>query len=288
MRHKRPGSHKPEGLVTRGKTAPNRLRRVDTFLVNYDPNLIRRTDGPYAQAMFVDLGYGRQPITTVESGQRLRRLAPELRVLGVEIDPERVDAAQAHADEKTFFRLGGFNLPLQTNLNGETESVRLLRAFNVLRQYDEAAVADAYARLAQYVLPGGLFVEGTSSPYGRIWVANVARKMESGAWHAEALVFSTNFRSDFSPGEFQTVLPKNLIHRVVPGETIHGFFQDWKQAAAETSSMKVWGHRQWFIASAQQLAKRGYTLKLQTKWLRGGWLIWQTPPVALFNVTIQG
>jgi hypothetical protein len=264
---------KPQGTVTRGKTAPNRLRRVDHFLLNYDPALIRRNDGGYARAMFVDLGYGAEPVTTLESAQRLRQLNPRLPVLGVEIDADRVAAARPYADAQTFFRRGGFNLPL----NAGSESVRLIRAFNVLRQYDEAAVTEAYAHLAEHVLPGGLMIEGTSDPFGRIWVANLLRKQNSAGWQPEALVFSTNFRTGFDPVEFQTRLPKNLIHRVVPGEPIYDFFRAWKQAILETQSVKVWGLRQWFAAGAQNLAARGYQINLRRKWLNKGWLIWQQP-----------
>ena len=101
--------------------------------------------------------------------------------------------------EHTEFRLGGFNLPLALSAAGRPETVRAIRAFNVLRQYAEDEVAGAYAELARHVLPGGLLVEGTSDPYGRIWVANVMRRTtaadtEAAAWQAEALVFSTNFR----------------------------------------------------------------------------------------------
>ena len=130
--HPKSVSKKPEGAITRGKTISNRLRRVDNFVVMYDPGLITRADGDFSHAFFVDLGYGAEATTTLESADRFRRLNPSLPILGVEIDPERVAAAQPFADRQTFFRLGGFNLPL---LPGET--VRLIRAFNVLRQYDE-------------------------------------------------------------------------------------------------------------------------------------------------------
>jgi hypothetical protein len=192
-------------------------------------------------------------------------------VLGVEIDPERVAAAQPHSDALTSFRLGGFNLPLQ---NGE--KVGLIRAFNVLRQYDEAEFDTAYQRLMQYVLPGGLMIEGTSDPFGRIWVANVVRKLESG-WNFEALVFSTNFRSGFDPAQFQAVLPKNLIHHVVPGEQIYGFFEAWKRSWEETIHAKVWGVRQWFMATAEALAAKGYNINLKRNWVANGWLIWESP-----------
>ena len=276
-------SRKPEGQATRGKTARNRLRRVDNFLLAYDPDLLTRADGPFARAFFVDLGYGDEPTTTLETAQRLRRVSPGLVVLGVEIDPGRVAAAQPYADTFTLFRRGGFNLPLHTWPDGAPETARLVRAFNVLRQYDESAVAGAYERLFPYILPGGLLVEGTSDPFGSLWVANLVRRPSQPdvetAWEMEALVFGTNFRTGFDPGEFQAVLPKNYVHRVVPGEPVHRFSHDWKQAALEASAIRVWGPRQWFAAAAHRLGERGYHLALRRKWLKQGWLVWRQPPV---------
>jgi hypothetical protein len=263
-------SKKPEGLPTRGKTASNRLRRADNFILLYEPSLLTRRDGPFARALFVDLGYGFDARTTLESAERFRRVNPGLPILGVEIDRERVEAALPFADERTFFRLGGFNLPLKPG-----ESVRLIRAFNVLRQYEEKDFASAYERLAEYVLPGGLMIEGTSTPFGQLWAANLVRKSEAGTWDFEALVFSTNFRLGFDVTEFQTILPKNLIHHVTPGEPIHDFFEAWKAAAAGSAAARVYGLRQWFIAAAEGLARRGYRIDLRRKWLAGGWLIWK-------------
>ncbi len=285
-------SKKPEGQPTRGKTAANRLRRVDNFILLYEPSLLSRTDGWFARSFFVDLGYGFDARTTLESASRFRRVNPDLDILGVEIDKERVEAALPFADDKTFFRLGGFNLPLK-----DGEHVRLIRAFNVLRQYEEKDFAPAYERLAQYVLPGGLMIEGTSTPYGQLWVANVARRVGNaenrrigelkerdwrletenhrlGDWRFEALVFSTNFRLGFDVEEFQTILPKNLIHRVVKGEPIFDLFEAWKRSAKETSAMKTYGARQWFVAAAESLAGKGYKVNLQRKFLSRGYLVW--------------
>ena len=260
---------RPQGIPTRGKTASNRLRRVDNFILLYEPSLLTRSDGAFADALFVDLGYGFDPRTTLESAERFRRINPRLKILGVEIDKERVEAALPFADTRTFFRLGGFNLPL---IPGET--VRLVRAFNVLRQYEEKDFTPAYQQLAGYVLPGGLMIEGTSTPFGQLWSANLARRLADGAWGMEALVFSTNFRLGFDPAEFQTILPKNLIHHVAPGEPIHDFFRAWKEAAAGSAAARTYGLRQWFIASAEGLARRGYRIDLRRKWLSRGYLIW--------------
>jgi len=261
---------KPEGHPTRGKTASNRLRRVDNFILLYEPSLLTRTDSLFADSMFIDLGYGFDARTTLESAERFRRVNPDLKILGVEIDKERVEAASPFADDKTFFRLGGFNLPLR-----EGEHVRLIRAFNVLRQYEERDFAPAYDKLARYVLPGGLMIEGTSNPFGSIWCANVARRETNGSWKMESLVFSTNFRLGFEAGEFQTILPKNLIHHVGEGEPIHNFFEAWKKSAAETAPMKTYGDKQWFIAAAERLAERGYTIATHRKWLTRGYLVWK-------------
>ena len=284
MSHSR-ASKKPEGQLTRGKTASNRLRRVDNFILLYEPSLLTRTDGLFSDSLFVDLGYGFDARTTLESAARFRRVNPNLKILGVEIDKDRVEAALPFADEKTFFCLGGFNLPLK-----DDERVRLIRAFNVLRQYEEKDFAPAYERLAQYVLPGGLMIEGTSNPFGSIWCANVARKtLESRSllldfrqqavgvqsqWKFEALVFSTNFRLGFDVDEFQTILPKNLIHHVVQGESIYDFFEAWKLSAKETVAMKTYGAKQWFVAAAEALAQKGYRINCQKKFLSKGYLVW--------------
>ena len=280
--HPRAPSRRPQGQPTRGKTAWNRLRRVDIFLLKYDPALLARRDGLFERAFFVDLGYGATPTTTLESFSRLRRVNSTLPVLGIEIDAGRVAAAEPFAEPGLLFRLGGFNLPLAKWPDGVQECVRVVRAFNVLRQYEPDAVGPTYARIGEGVIAGGLLIEGTSDPPGQLWTAHVMRRTDlpaasSAAWRREALVFSTNFRQPFDPTAFQAVLPKDLIHRVIPGEAIHGFFAAWKQAAAVTASHSVWGRRAWFVAAAHQLAASGYAINLRPHWLRKGYLLWQFP-----------
>ena len=276
-RSPKPQRHlKPQGQVTRGKTARNRLRRVDNFLASYDPQLLRRGDGRWRNALWVDLGYGAEPFTTLETAARWRRLAPDLCGLGVEIDPERVARAEPFADRAVSFRRGGFNLPVQ-----EGECVRLIRAFNVLRQYPVEAVAEALSNLAVGVLEGALLVEGTSDPPGRVWVANLLRRVdyaESGTfWRREALVFSTSFRGGFDPVQFQAVLPKDLIHEMKPGTGIHSFFEHWKAAIRDCRAWSNWGVRQWFGEAARRLADQGYDLDLRRRRLRRGFLVWRRP-----------
>ncbi len=107
------------GQKTRGKTAPNRLRKTDTFLGVAYPDFVRHMPG-----LYVDLGYGAYPVTPVETLHRLRRLKPDLRVLGVEIDPERVAEAAPFTEPGLEFRLANhFGYPV------DRRPVLLRRAF---------------------------------------------------------------------------------------------------------------------------------------------------------------
>ncbi|MRS05869.1 methylase, partial [bacterium] len=144
---------------------------MDNFLLMYADSLLRAKYEEYKHAFYVDLGYGAEPFTTLESAERLRTLNPRLPVLGVEIEQERVVNAKPFEDETTFFRLGGFNIPLKSG-----ETVRLIRAFNVLRQYEESEVLPSLNLMGEYLSEGGLLIEGTSDPFGRIWVADLLRK----------------------------------------------------------------------------------------------------------------
>lgn len=266
------------GQPTRGKTASNRLRRVDNFVLLAYPHLLRRRDGVFTNALFVDVGYGAEPLTTFESAMRFRRLNPFLPVLGVEIDSERVKMGQQFADELTHFRLGGFNLPLE---KGET--VRLIRAFNVLRQYEETEIVPALTTLSHYLLPEGILIEGTSNPYGQLWVANILQKQQPNQpAPIIGLLFSTNFRQGFHPQLFQPVLPKNHIHRMVVGEPIFDFFQDWKQAYTLALPYRPLGVSRLFVETAKQLAAMGYKVDLRPRLLQQGYLFWrwQTTPLA--------
>ena len=126
---------KPTGVATRGTTNPNRLRRVDRFIASLPA--LRKSD-----AVVVDLGFGASAITAIELLSRLSRVNNSLHVVGVEIERERVERAAAFATDKLHFIHGGFETPLPSAL-GATQAT-VIRAFNVLRQYDESEVLAAW------------------------------------------------------------------------------------------------------------------------------------------------
>ena len=262
----------PPVCETRGKTAPNRLRQVDAFVCAWAPGLFTPR-GAMSQTWVVDLGFGRVPRTTLELAARLWNLDPTIPILGVERDPERVARAQQDASPRLTFRLGDFELPLQPG-----ERVRMIRAMNVLRQYPEASARPALAQLVQQLEPGGLLVEGTCHPFGQVLVVGLYGKTSEGQMVHHGLLFATNFRQGFAPDIYPSVLPKHLIHRMVPGEEIYDFFQHWEQAAREASHAKSFGIRQHYVATARVLAQRVSGITLKERWLRRGWLFWSDAP----------
>ncbi|MDL9945403.1 class I SAM-dependent methyltransferase [Gordonia sp. ABSL11-1] len=188
--------------MTRGTTNINRLRRVDRWMA-HDPGIVRAlTD--VARPLVVDLGYGARPDTTVEMARRLRRVTPDLEMVGLEIDPERV----VDDVDGVRFALGGFEMA--------GLSPHLVRAFNVLRQYDESEVDAAWTQLRSALAPGGLIVEGTCDEIGRrcCWIV-----LDADGPRSLTLCWAPD-HSD-RPSDLAERLPKALIHRNVDGERIH-------------------------------------------------------------------
>lgn len=259
-----PVRRRPLGQITRGKTAPNRLRQTDVFLAVAYPD---RLAGP--GALYVDLGYGAYPVTTRETLQRLRRVNPDLQVLGVEIDPARVTEAAAFVEPGLEFRLGGFDLPLRPG-----ERPRVIRAFNVLRQYGEDDCAAALRSLGEALAPGGLVVEGTCDPPGRLLTFDLYERAPAGLRRL-AFVLAPRLRgltATFDPRSLRAILPKRLIHHAEPGGAIDAFFAAWQRAwrvARSTAS----DPRQCFAVAARRLAEQhGYPVDVRPRLLRRGFL----------------
>ncbi len=243
-----------EGRITRGTTGTNRLRRVDRWMAAL-PTL-RRTDDP----LVVDLGYGASATTTLELHARLHSVRPDVEVLGLEIDPERVRLASVSARPGVSFALGGFEVPTPV-----ARRPVLIRALNVLRQYDESEVADAWSTMTARLQPGGLLVEGTCSELGRVagWVALDA----SGP---RTFTISLRLAGLEHPSIVAERLPKALIHHNVPGERIHDLLAELDRQWAVAAPLAVYGASQRWIASVEAVRTMGWAVHDgRTRWRLG-------------------
>ena len=244
------------GAVTRGTTNTNRLRRVDRWLAAHPAFL--RADEP----LVVDLGYGASGVTAFELHHRLAESRADVHVVGLEIEPGRVRRAMEQLaevragrtgfspDARIGFGLGGFEVPLP---HGRRAAV--IRAFNVLRQYDEAEVAAAWERMVARLQPGGILIEGTCDEIGRIasWVAIDADGPRS-------LTISLRLRGLDAPSVVAERLPKALIHRNVPGEPIHRFLQELDRLWRVHAPLGAYGPRQRWLAVVEGMREAGWPI----------------------------
>lgn len=228
------------GLPTRGTTNPNRLRRIDRWIAGtpWVARVLQDADDP----LVVDLGFGATAVTTVELAARLRTLRADVRVLGLELDPERVAAARIAADPPWLeFGRGGFEL-------AGTKPI-LLRAFNVLRQYEEPAAWDAWRTMTGRLAPGGLLIEGTCDEIGRrcCWVT----LDETGP---RTFTLACRTSAIDRPSDLAERLPKALIHRNVPGERVHELLtaldDRWARAATPFGPRVRWADTVAMLADA--------------------------------------
>ncbi|MFC5285907.1 class I SAM-dependent methyltransferase [Actinokineospora guangxiensis] len=232
------------GCPTRGTTNPNRLRRSDRWIaaLPLPPH-----------ALVVDLGYGATPVTTVELAARL----PGARVVGLEIDPERVAAAKAAEDPpRLVFRRGGFEL---AGLRPD-----LVRAFNVLRQYTEAEALAAWETMCARLAPGGLLVEGTCDEIGRRcwWVALTADGPQT-------ITLSCLPADIERPSDLAERLPKALIHRNVPGERVHALLSALDACWDNAAPFAPFGPRARWVEAVAELARGLPVLNGRKRWRLG-------------------
>lgn len=206
------------GLATHGTTAPRRLRRVDDWLVAVHGELLTAAPDP----LVVDLGFGDSAVTTVELHARLRALRQDVTVVGLENDPARVAAAGDAQADGLSFATGGFELA------GRRPTV--VRAMNVLRQYDHAAASAAWLAMQNALAPGGLLVEGSCDEAGTraAWVT-----LDRDG--PRTLTLAADVATLTRPCELAAQLPRSLIEQHAPGHPVHDLLvsldQAWERAA---------------------------------------------------------
>lgn len=242
-----------EGRVTRGTTGVNRLRRADRW-ISAQPQ-IRRPD-----ALVADLGFGADATTTLELWQRLSAVNPAVQVAGVEIDPGRVEVAERQlarvrsgrsrfdADARVSVLRGGFELPLPHGRDAD-----LVRAMNVLRQYEAGEVESAWRRITERLSAGGVLIDGTCDELGRVatWIALDRRGPRS-------LTISLRLTGLELPSAAAARLPKALIHHNVPGEPVHDLLIALDRAWLTHAGLGTLSVVQRWIATVRTLKADGW------------------------------
>jgi len=209
----------------------------------------------------VDLGYGASPITAIELRERLLKVNPQVRVVGVEIEKERVARGLEIAEPGLDFLLGGFETPLPPGI----EKADVIRAFNVLRQYDERDVKPAWNLMLSRLSDSGVLVEGTCNEIGRIssWITLT----KAGP---QLFTISLHLQNLEIPSKVAERLPKALIHHNLPGERIHDYLRALDQAWATHSPLSTFGAVQRWLAVCETMTAAGWPVVVNRKRWRLG------------------
>jgi hypothetical protein len=210
-----------------------------------------------ADPLVIDLGYGALPVTTLELAARLRVVRADVRVVGLEIHPERVSAGRAAATNTVEFGLGGFELAGRRPV--------LVRAFNVLRQYPVESVPGAWSAMQARLAPGGLIVDGTCDELGRrcSWV------LLDGDGPVSLTLACDPFAID-RPSDLAERLPKVLIHHNVAGQPIHALLIAADRAWASVAGHGVFGPRVRWRAMLDLLRNEGFPVEPPRRRMRDG------------------
>lgn len=257
------GSARPQGQVTRGTTAPNRLRRFDRWICYRAGPLLRRSADP----LVVDLGFGGSPVTTLELADRVIGCTGRpVEVVGVEIDPVRVAAAEEFARPGVGFRRGGFEIPLAAGRRAD-----VIRAANVLRQYEETEVGAAWQTMVMRLSDHGLLVEGTCDELGRIgsWVT-IPVPPAGVPPLPDSLTLSVDLARLERPSQVAERLPKSLIHHNVPGQPVFDLLSALDEGWQRSGALRVFGARQRWLGTVEHLIGQGWPiLHSPTRWRLG-------------------
>ena len=211
--------------------------------------------------MVVDLGYGASPITAIELQDRLSKVNPSVQVVGIEIEKDRVARGKEVERPGLSFILGGFETPLPEGF----ENADVIRAFYVLRQYDERDVPAAWKLMTSRLSKHGVLVEGTCDEIGRLstWITLTVEG-------PKLFTISLHLGSLEQPSKVAERLPKALIHHNVPGERIHEFLTALDRAWATHAPLSTFGAVQRWLAVCEELSADGWPIVVNRKRWRLG------------------
>ena len=199
-------------------------------------------------------------MTTLELYRRVRAVAPDAEVIGLEIDPERVAAAcrrlaalRAAGDELPglSFAVGGFELPV-ARAAGAGPGVQ--RAAPVPGGAGLGGLVPAAGRAGRRRRPGRGHLRRDRPPRGLGHPARRSPPDRRRGGPAALITFSARLASLERPSDLAERLPKTLIHRNVPGEPVHQFLRDFDRAWDSAAPYSAFGSRQRWLAAVASLS----------------------------------
>lgn len=195
----------------RQRTRAGRLRGVDAWA---EANLL---PGWPEDVRALDVGFGVEPVTTVELHSWLRRARPAASVVGWDVAPALVAAAAPAA------RPG---LRFESPPSVAAPAFDFARALNVGRGGTAAEHAALHRHLVSTLRPGGVALEGSTDTDGHVAVFHVLDT----AGLRRALVFAADGGRAVAPRLFRDYLPRDWRRSARPGTPVFELLEAWHHA----------------------------------------------------------
>lgn len=170
----------------------------------------------------VDVGFGEEAWTVLEMAAQLRKIEPNLRVIGLETDPRRISGADPDQNPLNCFEYVEPKDELSLRFGGAA----MLRAMNVLRSYPELEVRPTLLNWANCLRDGGWLLEGSSSASGHILTSHVWRRVGCQVCHVGLMIY-TDFSTGFAPWMFRDHLPRDLRRNLKPDQPLYQTLTQW-------------------------------------------------------------
>lgn len=259
----------------RSRTAVGRLRGQDLFIAKLLSQELSPDD------FVVDLGFGEEAWTVLEMAAQLRKIEPNLRVIGLETDPRRVSGADPAQNPLNCFEY----VEPKDELSLRFQGAAMLRAMNVLRSYPELEVRPTLQNWARCLKDGGWLIEGSSSASGHILTSHVWRRSGGQVRHLGLLLY-TDFSSGFAPWMFRDHLPRDLRRNLKAEMVLYQTLDQWHESwlSLKTGSLKqteLFRESSNFLSASNQPSQAALRL--------GGCVfipterVWPTPPIIDLN-----
>ncbi len=254
---------------TRGKTASGRLRRFDEVLERLGEESGWTRSWSYESSVCVELGFGASCVTARQWFERVQACMPGVWGAGVEVDEERVARArQGPLMSRVVWCQGGFDF--EPPVPGH--DVVMIRAFNVLRQYDAAKAPGAHEVMASRLVEGGVLIEGSCDRDGAKGVVHLMRVKE-GKLSREGLLCVVDAARSFAPRMLRDWLPQDLRRGVGLEHPVHmDFLGPWMRCFEQAGGQGA----QRFAGSVEELIRVSDGDVYAPAWMRDqGAVLWR-------------
>ncbi|HEC69242.1 MAG TPA: methyltransferase domain-containing protein, partial [Candidatus Omnitrophica bacterium] len=254
--------------ITPSFTFPHRLDKVYRYIERFSFAFFG-LDLSKGKKLIVDVGMGgRGAPTTFDMYRILSKLNPDLKITGIDYNPDNVKLAQEKAQKEGIknisFIKSGFNFHL-----GKNGKADVITCFNVLMDYERDERLAAIKELGRRLKNKGVLLEGRSDDIGK-YISFIIYQLENEVLIRKQIIFCVNLKSLTNPQLFRRILPAEFIGDEL-NWGISSFIEEWEYS--NYRFMYLNNPKQILKSVAEELRKKNYNVIPDSKLLKRGYVV---------------